>query len=318
MKRTDVRRFGGEIVNELQRERKITCFLMVLLVTGWGLEYVVAKKALEVLEPLSLLFFKYLVGFLVVWAIKLKQESKIVFNLKDFPIFILCAITGEIFYFYCEYSAMSYMPISLITIILAFVPGVSMIIERIVYKKKASRKMLIGLLFCILGVAFVIGVDFKILLKGRIIGYLLVFAAIFSWNAYNFVTASLRGKYSDITLTFNQLLCTILLTFPYAVQHRAPIEVFTPDVIGGIIYLGVFTAGLGFIIQVKSLYILGPTTTSLFSNFMPIAATFFGWIFLKESISLLQIIGGIVVISAGYVVVKEKGKMEELSNESES
>ena len=305
-------------MTELQRERKITCFLMVLLVTGWGLEYVVAKQALEVLPPLSLLFFKYLVGFLVVWGIKLKQGGKIIFNSKDIPIFILCSITGEIFYFYCEYSAMSYMPISLITIILSFVPGVSLIIERIVYKKRASKPMLIGLLFCILGVAFVIGVDFKILFKGRIIGYLLVFAAIFSWNTYNFITASLRGKYSDITLTFNQLVCTILLTCPYVLHHGVPKGVFTPEVIGGIIYLGVFTAGLGFIIQVRSLYILGPTTTSLFSNFMPIAATFFGWVFLKESISLLQIIGGIVVISAGYVVVKEKGKMEELSNESES
>jgi drug/metabolite transporter (DMT)-like permease len=291
---------------------------MTLLVIGWGLDYVIAKHALEVLEPLSLLCIKYCVGCIAIVGIKLKLDRKTIVRVKDIPIFLICSITGEILYFYCEYTAMDYMPVSLITIMLAFVPAVSIIVERIVYKKTPTYKMLLGLIVCVVGIVFVIGVDFKILFEGRIIGYLLTFAAIVAWNIYNFVTASLHEKYSSVTLTFNQLVCTILLTLPYAIQHAVPTEVFTPDVIGGIIYLGVFSAGLGFLIQVKSLHVLGPTTTALFSNFLPITATFFGWLFLKESISLLQVIGGIIVISAGYVVIKEKEKMEELSDESES
>lgn len=92
-----------------------------------------------------------------------------------------------------------------------------------------------------------------------------------------------------------------------------PFEAFTPTIIGGIIYLGLVNAGLGFMITVRSLHVLGPTSTALFSNFLPITSTFFGWILLSESISGLQIAGGIIVIAAACVVIKEKGKMEELS-----
>lgn len=305
-------------MESLQKEKNITYGLMVFLVTAWGLDYVVAKQALAVLEPLCLLFLKYSVGFLVILAIKLKKDRKSLLRKKDIPLLAACSISGEILYFNCEYTAMDYIPVSLITIILSFVPALSLIVEKIVFKKNPTKKMVIALFFCIMGVVLIIGVDFKILMEGRIFGYLLAFGAVISWNFYNFITAYLHDKYSSITLTFNQLLCTIILVSPYAIHNMSDISVFTPDVIGGIIYLGIFSAGLGFLIQVRSLHVLGPTTTAMFSNFLPITATFFGLVFLKETISLLQVIGGIIVISAGYLVIKEKGKMEEQSNGQES
>lgn len=293
-------------------QKKIMCFLMILVVCIWGLDYIVAKKTLELFEPLSLLFFKYLVGLLIVFAIKIKREGKSLIRKKDIPMLIGCSISGEILYFACEYSALDYLPVSLITIILAFVPAVSVVLEKIIYKKSPSKRMILGILLSILGVAMIIGVDFNQLLQGRILGYLLAIGAVFSWNAYNFITASLHEKYESATLTFLQISCTVLITFPYAITHLPNKELIDISIIGGIVYLGVFGAGLAFLIQVKSLHVLGPTANSLFSNFLPITATFFGWLFLKETISALQILGGAIVIIAGYIVIKEKGRVEEL------
>lgn len=298
-----------------KRNRKITFALMCFLVMAWGFDYIVAKHALELLPPLSLLFLKYSIGFLVALSIKLKVDRKSIIRKKDIPLFILCSIFGEILYYTCEYSAMDYIPVSLITILLSFVPAVSIIIERILYKRRPTKLTVIGVLACILGVGLVIGVDFEVLFQGRIVGYLLAFGAVFSWNIYNFLTASLHDRYTSITLTCSQLFCSMLLMWPYSIAKMPPLEAFTPDVIGGILYLGVVSAGFGFLIMVRSLHVLGPTTSALFSNFLPITATIFGWLFLKESISLLQIIGGIVVISAGCIVIKEKGKMEEHPND---
>ncbi len=293
-------------------QKKIMCFLMILVVCIWGLDYIVAKKTLELFEPLSLLFFKYLVGLLIVFAIKIKREGKSLIRKKDIPMLIGCSISGEILYFACEYSALDYLPVSLITIILAFVPAVSVVLEKIIYKKSPGKRMILGILLSILGVAMIIGVDFNQLLQGRILGYLLAIGAVFSWNAYNFITASLHEKYESATLTFLQISCTVLITFPYAITHLPNKELIDISIIGGIVYLGVFGAGLAFLIQVKSLHVLGPTANSLFSNFLPITATFFGWLFLKETISALQILGGAIVIIAGYIVIKEKGRVEEL------
>ena len=55
---------------------------------------------------------------------------------------------------------------------------------------------------------------------------------------------------------------------------------------------------------------LGPTSSALYSDFLPVSTAVFGWIFLRESLSPLQMLGGAVVIAAGYIVIKEKGKID--------
>lgn len=293
-------------------ERNRALLLMCFLVCFWGLDYVFAKEALNVLQPMTLLFLKYTVGFLVLAAIKLKMDRKGLVRLRDVPWFILCSITGEIIYFLCEYNAMDYIPVSLITIVLSFVPAVSIIIERIIFKRKLTLKITLGVALCIVGVIIVIGADFRILFTGRLTGYLLAFGAVISWNCYNFITAKIGKNYNSATMSFTQLCCTVLLIMPYALHNMPPLEAFTPKVIGGVIYLGSISAGLGFFIMVNGLKKLGPTVSGMFSNFLPVTATFFGWLFLHESIGIMQFVGGAIVIFSACVVIIEKGKTEKL------
>jgi drug/metabolite transporter (DMT)-like permease len=287
--------------------------LMTALVFAWGLEYIFAKQALDVMEPLTLVFFKYLIGLMVAMIIKLKMEGKSLIRKKDIPIFLFCALFGEIGYFYFEYSSMQYLPVSLVTIVLAFVPALSIIIDKVLFKKKATKKMAAGILLSVIGISLVIGVDWHILFQGRIIGYLLAFGAVITWNLYNFLTASLHGRYESATLTLNQIICSLLLVWPYALTHLPQNGTVTPSVVWGILYLGIFSTGVGFIIFVRSLLILGPTVTAIFSNFLPVTTTLFGWLILNETILPVQMAGGIIVIAAGYIVIKEKGRLEELS-----
>ena len=299
----------------MEVQKRNTYLLMTFLVFAWGLEFIVAKHALNVVMPLTLVFFKYLIGLGVALIIKLKTEEKSLLRKKDIPLFILCALFGQIGYFYFEYSAIEFLPVSLITIILAFVPVLSVITDKVVFKKKATKKIVAGILLSIMGIVLVIGVDYKILFQGRINGYLLAFGAVTTWNLYNFLTASLHDRYETVTLTLNQITCSALLIAPYALGHLPVWGAVTADVVAGILYLGILSTGIGFLICVRSLHILGPTVTAIFSNFLPVTTTLFGWLILKETISSIQMAGGAIVIAAGYIVIKEKGRLEELSHD---
>lgn len=299
----------------MNSNKKNMYLLMTVLVFAWGLEYIFAKQALNIMDPLTLVFFKYFVGLFLAAVIKFKTEGKSLFRKKDIPLFITCALFGEIGYFYLEYSAMEFLPVSLVTIVLAFVPALSILIEKALYKKKATKKMTVGIFVSILGITLIIGVDYHILFQGRLVGYLLAFGAVISWNLYNFLTASLHERYGSATLTFNQIICSILLVWPYAFTHLPEPGSITIGVVGGVLYLGLFSTGIGFIIYVKALNVLGPTVTAIYSNFLPVTTTLFGWLILKETISVLQMAGGLLVIYAGYLVIKEKGRLEELSDD---
>jgi len=124
----------------MDAQKRNMYLMMIVLVFAWGLEYIFAKQALTVMEPLTLVFFKYLIGLVVVLLIKLRAEGKSLMRVKDIPLFIFCAIFGEIGYFYFEYTAMEYLPVSLITIVLAFVPALSVLIDKAIFKKKITKK----------------------------------------------------------------------------------------------------------------------------------------------------------------------------------
>lgn len=293
-----------------QPKKKIMYFLMVILVLSWGLEYSIAKNALEALEPMTLLFFKYTIGATILLFIKIRLEGREFIRIKDLPIFLLCALLGEVGYFYCEYKAMSFLPVSLITIILAFLPVVSILIDRVLFKKRITKKIFAGIFLSIVGIVLIIGVDLGVLTQGRLYGYILAFCAVLFWNAYNFITASLHKKYESITLSLNQMICALLMIWPYALTHLPEWESVTPGIIGGVFYLGAISTAIGFVIAVKALHVLGPTVTAVFSNFLPVTTTFFGWVLLKETIQPAQMLGGVIVIAAGYFVIKERGRID--------
>jgi drug/metabolite transporter (DMT)-like permease len=288
--------------------KKTVYLLMSASVVIWSLDFVIAKVALETLGTLPLMFYKYLISAALMFLIWMAKERGSFIRKKDIVLLVVTVLFGEILYMYSEFTAMDFMPLSLISIIIAFVPAVSIMVEKALYKRRPGRKTIIGIIVCIFGVALIIGIDWQVLLQGRLIGYLLTFFCVLSWNIYNFVTVSLHERYTSLTLTFNQLLCTALILLPFALRTSQPLTDFTPALFGGILYLGALSSGICFLIAVKSLQVLGPTTTALFSNFIPIGVTFFGWLILGETIAPLQLVGGVIVIASGYVVIKEMGR----------
>lgn len=115
---------------------------LCIVVCIWGFDYVPAKMGLDILSPMCLLFCKYIQGFAVMLIIKLVTKNGARVMLKDIPKFILCSLFGEILYFNCEYNAMDYMPVSLITILLAFVPVFTVLIDWLVFERNPDRQLL--------------------------------------------------------------------------------------------------------------------------------------------------------------------------------
>lgn len=182
-----------------------------------------AKNVLEVFRPLNLMFFKYFGGLVVITLIKVIAEHRFTVRKKDIIFFVMCSLTGQVLYYFCEYTAMEYIPVALITIILSFVPIISILIERVFFKTKLSVSIIAGLVVCVIGMG---------------------------------------------------------------------------------------SAGTGYLIYVRGVKYLGPTISSLFSNFLPVTSTFFGWLILGQSLGVMQIAGGLIVIVSACYVIIEKSRLQ--------
>jgi drug/metabolite transporter (DMT)-like permease len=303
---------------------------MTVVVFSWGYEYIAAKNVLDAIHPITLVFFKYSIAFVIMFLIKLiwtkligpaggrtsdmsSPDSLRVFPIKkkDLPYYFLCAIFGELLYYVGEYGAIGFLPVSLVTILLSFVPVLSIIIEWIIYKRRPGAGVITGITVCIIGVGLVVGGDIGQLLGRGSKGYLLAVMAIVSWNIYNFITAKLTDSYTAFDLTMFQLAASTICSAPYALTHLPDIAAVDGGFVFSIGYLVVCGSVLGFIIYVNAVGSIGVTPTTLFSNMMPVTSTFFGWLFLGEMIRPLQIIGGVVVVAAGSVVIWLKGREQD-------
>jgi len=278
------------------------------MVFSWGYEYILAKNVLVIMHPLSLVFYKYGLAFLFMFLIKLFKDRRNPIKKKHIPMYFLCALFGEVLYFAGEYGAINYLPVSIVTILLTFVPVLSILIEWALYKRKPRIGVVFGALVCIVGVSFVVGPDIAEIVSGAGIGYILASMSVISWNVYNFITERLTKSYLTFDLTLIQLGASALVCMPYALTHIPPISAFDSTIIFSILYLATIASMLGFVIYLNSLNSIGVTPTTLFSNMLPITTTFFGYIFLGEMIEPMQIIGGIVVVASGSVVIYLKGK----------
>ena len=284
---------------------KLSYTLMTVLVFLWGLEYIVAKKALEDFDPLTLVFFKYGVAFIVLAPIKCIIDRKINIRKKHIAPLFVCALFGDIIYYASEYQALSYISVAVLTILLSFVPLLSILIEWVLFARRPSPLMIAGVCACILGIALVIGIDLG-QLRGAPFGYVLGAFAILAWNVYNFFTERLTGVFKVLDLTLYQIACTLILLTPYMIANPPAPASMTPAAIGGAVYLGVVSSALGFFIYVNALSVLGATPCALYSTFMPVTAAFFGWILLEETLSPLQIAGGVIVIASACAVLRQK------------
>jgi drug/metabolite transporter (DMT)-like permease len=293
------------------RSKPVNYILMTALVIIWGYEYVAAKDAMETVQPLTLVCFKYGVALAVLVVYKFASGGRFRVRGRDIGFFTLCAVFGDIMYWVGEYNAMRYIQISLVTIVLAFVPVLSIILEIFIYKVRPTLAVVTGIAVCIAGVVLVVGADMAALMSGQFIGFLLAGLAVVSWNVYNFLTAKLSGDYGPLDVTIYQLIAAVAIALPYALFHLPPVAEVDARFVYDVLYLALPSTCFSFMVYINSVRSLGVTPTALFSNMLPVTSTFFGWLCLGEMIAPLQIIGGVIVVAAGSVVIWLKGKEQD-------
>ena len=286
--------------------------MMVILVIVWGLELSIAKDALESVDAFVILNTKFFFGALLIAAVSLKSSGFQMPKAKDIPLIVLSALVGHVMFFYCEYAAMDTVPVANITIIYGLLPILSAVVEKLFFHRRFSARLAVFMVFLIFGLFLVIGSDFSSMRGGTIKGYLFCAVALFAWLAYLFLTESLAEKYGSVKTALYQSSVAWVLTIPGMVPHISEFHHMGPLIIAELLYLGLFSEGLCFLIEVAGLEKLGPTVTAVYSNFLPVSTALFGFLLLGQDLVLLQIIGGVVVIASGLFVIREKDRIDRL------
>jgi drug/metabolite transporter (DMT)-like permease len=288
---------------------KIKGYLALVAVTiFWGSSFVSSKLVLETMPPMLLAFFRYLFAFITLFIFFIIFEKDKKLNKQDYKHLVLSSSIGIFIYFIGEYNALNYISASTASIIVSLLPMFMLVTNFFVFKDKITLFKVGVILLTLVGVVMVVQADFRAMFNESLIGYSLMVMGVAAWVVYSLSTVKMRKNNSNIKVITYQSGFALILFTPFAVSNLNIVTQLDFNLWTNIIYLGVFASGLAFYLYVYSLKVLGTLPVSIFGNTVPVVTVITGFIFLQETLTLIQLLGGSIIVITLLVYAYFEGK----------
>ncbi len=279
---------------------------MVVASVIWGSTFIVGRVAVQFIDPLFIAFFENLVG-LVVLAIALRRSDVGLgwnesFSLLREPRILLLGILNGLAY------ALQYYALSLTTAIntsLLVNLGLSIaipIFAVILGKEKLSVRRIVALIMGFIGALLIItNGDLSILSEGAFIGDMLSISIGVIWALWVIVAHDIMKSETQPlrVVAPNTVYTVVLLGIITLVFSNLQLSYLTSiEAIAAIVYLGVFSIGLAYVLYYDALKTIGGTGSAIYLLLQSVVTMIMGVILLGELLTLIMLSGVLLVLIA--------------------
>ncbi len=165
----------------------------------------------------------------------------------------------------------------------------------LLFRQQVQKKFLIGLAVAVTGMMVLIGGDFQLQGKELIGDALGVVTAMF-YAGYQLTVKKLRSRVATSTIMAWSSLITAIVLLPLALVSGEQLLPVSDMGWIKLVALALISQVAGQSLIAYAMAHLPATFSSVGLLFQPIMATLFAWVILGESVSLLQLAGGITVL----------------------
>lgn len=290
------------------KNNKILAYIVLLgVVIAWGISFVSIKILLEVFSPIAMAFYRFLIATVVLIIIKRFTNKEKVAK-QDMLRMAVSGIFSITLYFFFENNGILRVSANTASIIIATLPVAALIADKIFYKTKISRLSIISIIASIFGIYLVIGKD---VIGGSVLGYLFMGGSILAWCGYLVVTKPLFKKYSNITITTYQAIFGTLAFIPFLPFETVNYGGINLTIIIHMLFLALLCSSFGNFGYNYAYKELDVAVSTLFLNLCPVVTFLFSFLILGETLSLVQVIGSVIIISSVYIATKPPKVVEE-------
>ena len=265
------------------------------------------------LSALSLAFLRALIALPVLFIVmKMKKTDKLKWPLLK-PYLISGVLLG--FGWLTLFYGFKHTSISSAVMIYNMCPAYVMILAPLVLKEAISKLQITVIFVSFLGLCLIVGQNLQ---EGY--GYMgLVLSAVSGmlYAAIVLINRSIKVRMDNHTSTFVQILTAMIVLLPFVLLDGDILTVVNLDAKAVIytILLGVLHTGVAYTIffslyaEMKSVEIVS------YSYFEPLFGILFSVLFIGETLTIFQIVGGLFILGSTYI--GEMLKNRELSKEKE-
>lgn len=284
----------------MNKKKLLAYIILIAVVIFWGLSFVSIKVALQAMSPVIMAFIRFAIASMILVVLMLlKGREKI--NKKDYTRLAISGLFAITLYFFCENNGILRVSANSASIIVASMPIAAIIADKIFYKTKISKVIVISILVSMFGIYLVIGND---IISGSALGYLFMLGSVISWCGYLIVTKPLFTKYSNLTITTYQSVFGTLAFMPLLPFETINFALIDGNIILNMMFLAVLCSSFGNFGYNFAYKELDVSISTLFLNLCPVVTFIFSFFVLGETLSIPQVIGSIIIIVSVYIATK--------------
>lgn len=296
--------------------RTISVAALVFTTTMWGLSFISTKVLLRRLAPIQVAFLRHAIASVAIWIAAAVARPNIRVSLRDLPTMLIAAVVGIPIYYYFENTGLLYLSAATASIITASTPAMTAVIESIFYRKRLPLAGWAGILVSAGGVALVVqsgaAQAAAASAAGRsdfLLGASMLLTSSFAWSLYTIFNRPNVASYGSLTTNAYQITFATAVLYVATLRNGVPWReaLSRPEVLLNLGYLGIFCSAVGYLLYLFALQSLGPTVVSAFINLVPVFGVAGSALILGEQITLVQLVGGAIVVLGIFAVERMQG-----------
>jgi drug/metabolite transporter (DMT)-like permease len=276
--------------------------LVNLATLTWATNIVLGRWLRDDIGPLTLTAFRFFIASLFYVAL-LQQQPKATRHLKrdQWPLIVM-ALSGIVGFSPALYLGLRFTTAVNATLITGLGPLITCALAALLIQDPMSKRQIGGAILGLVGVTTLISDGSMTFWQsvGNNVGDLIVLGAVALWALYSVLARQVmqhRSALSATSLSTFFGLPLLLLAAAWEIRH------FPVDVKLGIaltvLYIGAAPTVIGFLSWNAGIRRLGASGAMVFYNTLPLYGALLGYVFLGESIGLLHLLGGGLIIVGG-------------------
>ncbi|HEY7575576.1 MAG TPA: DMT family transporter [Thermoanaerobaculia bacterium] len=289
-----------------RRTRAIASAIGLMVV--WGSTFAITKASVVEIPPLALSALRFLIAAAVLIPIVMARGG--LANIpRPLPLgpLALMALTGVAIFHVGFNYALLYGSASQGAIVFALVPAAIALAAVTFLRERPSPRRIAGMVLSFAGVALVVA-------AGRggaaspnpLLGALWMLLGVAAWAIYTVVAKRLAGMDQVVVIAGTSAIGAAML-IPAAIVElwNRPLPNPTPRGWLGALFLGVVASAIAFVVYSRILRELEASLVGVFMNLDPIVGVLVAVLFLGETLTPRQIIGGVIAVAGMWLSAAE-------------
>lgn len=272
----------------------------------WGGMYVVVKHIVEVIPPLELVWMRYVIALVTLIIIGLASKQKWQMKQKHILLVITISLIGYVLSILTQETGTMLSTAQMGAIITSTTPAFMVLFASILLKERLTFKKALSVSLATIGVIAIVGID-DIDMSSTLGGLSLIIAAL-TWALMSVLIKLLPTRYSQIVVTTYAVLIAVVVLTPFVIVRYPQVslnELVQPNIWGGLLYLGIISTSLAFLLWNRGLQMLNASSGGIFFFFQPVVGTFLGWAILGETISMTFWVGSFLILIGVLIAIRE-------------